>query len=124
MSASVTISGVLEREPEIRYSREGLAHTRLAVATQVEIVEEHDAPVGASASYTFDVIARGPLAENIALTLSAGAEVLVTGTLEITAWADGSDGETRPVVQVAASDVGASLVRATADVTPTGRPSS
>jgi single-stranded DNA-binding protein len=118
-----TIVGTLEREPEIRYSRDGIAHTRLAVS--VEYAWQDPATLDhLTRVSTFEVVADGDLAENIALSLPRGSEVICAGALESVSWEDGNDGSPRELVQLHAHAVGASLHHATADVMPTQRRSS
>ena len=55
------------------------------------------------------------LAENVALSLTRGARVVVTGRLEQRTY-DTEDGERRSKVEVVANDIGASLRYATLDI--------
>lgn len=111
MSSAVAISGVLVREPEIRYLRDGCAETRLAVA-----VAEDDTNV------IFAVVCRRELAENVALSVEKGMGITVAGKLAVRIPAD-ADGNPSTAVEIEATDVGASLLVATAEVHRTHRPS-
>jgi single-stranded DNA-binding protein len=99
-----SLSGRLQREPEIRYTREGVANTRL-------VVEVTDG----DREYLFDVLATDDLAENIALSLTKNMYVTVIGKLVSNVWTD-DDGVYHHTVEILATDVGASLRRATVDV--------
>ena len=63
----------------------------------------------------FDVICWRDLAENVALTLTKGMRVVVTGRLEHRTW-ETEEGEHRSKVEITADEVGPSLRFATADV--------
>lgn len=101
--STVTLSGVLTQEPEIRYTREGRAHGRIVVSA------------GDGLDGDYPVTAWDDLAENIVLSLRKGMFVLVTGRLVRRTW-ETDDGETRSVVEVEASDVGPSLTVTTVEV--------
>jgi single-strand DNA-binding protein len=60
------------------------------------------------------------LAENVALTLSKGMRVVVTGRLEQRTW-ETEDGDHRSKVEITADEIGPSLRFATADVKRTER---
>ena len=68
----------------------------------------------------FDVVCWRDLAENVALSLSKGMRVVVTGRLEQRSW-ETDDGEHRSKVEIVADEVGPSLRFATADVQRTQR---
>jgi single-stranded DNA-binding protein len=61
------ITGVLTREPEIRYTPQGVA------MTAIEIQDETGSIV--------QVLCHGVLAENVALSLTAGDEITVVGEM-------------------------------------------
>jgi single-strand DNA-binding protein len=60
------------------------------------------------------------LAENVALSLSKGMRVVVTGRLEQRSW-ETEEGEHRSKVEITADEIGPSLRFATADVQRTER---
>jgi single-strand DNA-binding protein len=119
MSTTVTITGNLIREPEIRYTKEGQAVTQLGVAVnrrwQDKVTQEWEEQTS-----FFDVVAWRDLAENIALSLSKGMRVIATGRLETRSWED-DEGHLRSKVELIADEVGPSLRFATADVQRTER---
>lgn len=88
---ATTVIGTLVRDPEIRYDRTGVAKTTFSVK--------------AAGGKVGDVETSGELAENVALSLTAGDEVIVFGRL-------GGDHLDRLI----ATAVGASLGSATVDV--------
>ena len=63
----------------------------------------------------FDVVTWRDLAENVALSLTKGMRVVVTGRLEQRSW-ETEDGERRFKVEVVADEVGPGLRFATVDV--------
>ena len=68
----------------------------------------------------FDVVYWRDLAENVALSLSKGMRVVVTGRLEQRSW-ETEEGEHRSKVEITADEIGPSLRFATADVQRTER---
>jgi single-strand DNA-binding protein len=114
MANTTTITGNLTREPEIRYTREGQATAQLGVAVNRRWQDRTTQEWQESTSY-FDVTCWRDLAENVALTLTKGMRVIVTGRLEQRSW-ETEQGEHRSKVEITADEVGPSLRFATADV--------
>ncbi len=111
---TVTITGNLTREPEIRYTREGQATAQLGVAVNRRWQDRTTQEWQESTSF-FDVICWRDLAENVALSLTKGMRVVVTGRLEQRSW-ETDEGEHRSKVELTADEIGPSLRFATADV--------
>ena len=63
----------------------------------------------------FDVVCWRELAENVALSLTKGARVVVNGRLEQRSW-ETEEGDRRFKVEIVADDIGSSLRFATADI--------
>ena len=120
MSNTTTITGNLTREPEIRYTKEGQATTQLGVAVNRRWQDKVSGEWQEATSF-FDVVCWRDLAENVALSLSKGMRVVVTGRIEQRSW-DTDDGEHRSKVEIVADEIGPSLRFATADVRRTLRP--
>ena len=116
---TVTITGNLTREPEIRYTREGQATAQLGVAVNRRWQDRTTQEWQESTSF-FDVICWRDLAENVALSLTKGMRVVVTGRLEQRSW-ETDEGEHRSKVEITADEIGPSLRFATADVQRTER---
>jgi single-strand DNA-binding protein len=114
MANTTTITGNLTREPEIRYTREGQATAQLGVAVNRRW-QDRTTQEWQEATSFFDVICWRDLAENVALSLTKGMRVVVTGRLEQRTW-ETEDGEHRSKVEITADEVGPSLRYATADV--------
>ena len=119
MSNTTTITGNLTREPEIRYTKEGQATTQLGVAVNRRWQDKTTQEWQEAMSF-FDVVCWRDLAENVALSLSKGMRVVVTGRMEQRSW-ETDDGEHRSKVEIVADEIGPSLRFATADVQRTER---
>ena len=118
---TVTITGNLTREPEIRYTREGQATAQLGVAVNRRWQDRTTQEWQETTSF-FDIVCWRDLAENVALSLTKGMRVVVTGRLEQRSW-ETDEGEHRSKVEITADEIGPSLRFATADVQRTERPS-
>ena len=114
MSNTTTITGNLTREPEIRYTREGQATTQFGVAVNRRW-QDRTTQEWQEATSFFDVVCWRDLAENVALSLSKGMRVVVTGRIEQRSW-ETEEGEHRSKVEIVADEIGPSLRFATADV--------
>jgi single-strand DNA-binding protein len=114
MSNSTTSGGNLTREPEIRYTREGQATTQLGVAVNRRW-QDRTTQEWQEATSFFDVVCWRDLAENVALSLTKGMRVVVTGRIEQRSW-ETDDGEHRSRVEIVADEIRPSLRFATADV--------
>jgi single-strand DNA-binding protein len=119
MSNSTTVSGNLTRDPEIRYTKEGQASTTFGIA-----VNRRWQPRGSDeweeATSFFDVVCWRDLAENVALSLTKGSRVVVSGRLDQHSW-ESENGERRSRVEVTADEVGASLRFATVEISRSER---
>jgi single-strand DNA-binding protein len=114
MSTTTTITGNLTRDPEIRYTRDGQATTALGVAVNRRWQDRNTQEWQETTSF-FDVVCWRELAENVALSLTKGMRVVVTGRIEQRSW-ETDEGDRRSKVEIVADEVGASLRFATADV--------
>src|SRR5665213_3140483 len=119
MANSTTITGNLTREPEIRYTKEGLATAQLGIAVNRRW-QDRTTQEWQEATSFFDVVCWRDLAENVALSLSKGMRVIVTGRLDQRSW-ETEDGEHRSKVEITADEIGPSLLFATTDGQRTAR---
>ena len=119
MSNSVTVSGNLTRDPEIRYTRDGQANATFSLAVTRRWRAPEDGEWQEQTSF-FDVVCWRDLAENVALSLVKGSRVLVTGRLSQHVW-ESELGERRSRVELNAEEVGASLSYATVEISRTER---
>ena len=107
MSNLAALSGNLTRDPEIRYLADGTATTSFGLAVDRRW-QDRETGAWAEATSFFDVACWRELAEHVALSLTKGARVLVSGRLEQRSWT-GDDGRARSRVELVAEDVGCSL---------------
>ncbi|HEX3840758.1 MAG TPA: single-stranded DNA-binding protein [Acidimicrobiales bacterium] len=114
MTTTTTIIGNLTRDPEIRYTRDGQATTSLGVAVNRRW-QNRDSKEWEESTSFFDVVCWRELAENVALSLTKGARVVVNGRLEQRSW-ETEEGDRRFKVEIVADDIGSSLRFATADI--------
>jgi single-strand DNA-binding protein len=110
--STVTVTGNLAREPEIRYTRAGVAQTTISVADSwTEDVIGEPEPVVMQAFV--EVLTTGDMAENVALSFSKGTRVTVTGHFVTRAVTIDGTETTRTVVL--AHDVAASVKHGTVE---------
>jgi single-strand DNA-binding protein len=116
---TITLVGNMTRDPEIRYTRDGQANATFALAVNRRWQNRQTQAWEEQTSF-FDVVCWRDLAENVALSLTKGVRVIVSGRLEQRSW-ETDGGERRSKVELVADDVGASLRFATAEVQRTER---
>ena len=116
-SNSITLTGNLTRDPELRFTTggRGVASFGHAVNRRYQVNGEWQEQVS-----FFNIVCWGDLGENVAATLTKGSRCIVSGRLEQRSW-ETNDGEKRSVVEVIADEVGPSLRWATAQVERTER---
>lgn len=115
MNNSITISGNVVRDPELRHTGSGAATTSFGVAVNRRVFTKNDTPTEV-VSY-FNVIAWNALAEHVCESLRKGARVVVTGRFDQRSWEviDENGKTVRKVsFELVAEDIGASLRFATA----------
>lgn len=94
----VVVGGNLTRDPELRYSPNGVAVGSLSVA-----INDYRAKGDRDSVSFFDVVVFGKVAESCAEHLEKGRGVVVTGRLQQRRWEH--DGTTRSKVEVVANSV-------------------
>lgn len=109
----VSFSGNLTRDPELRFTKNGMAVVNMGVAIN-ENFQDKDGEWQSSASFV-DVTAWGDLAENVADCLVKGDRVSIRGKIKQQTW-ETDEGENRSKVEFVADDVAASLKWATVDI--------
>jgi single-strand DNA-binding protein len=117
---SITVAGNLTRDPEIRYTRDGQTTTSLPLAVNRRWHNQQTKEWEESVSF-FDVVCWRDLAENVALSLTKGTRVVITGRLDQRSW-ETDDHTFRSKVDIVAEDIGASLRFATFDTHRVTRP--
>ena len=111
---TITISGNITREPEMRYTPSGVSKVTFGVAVNRSWRNQQTQEWEEQTSF-FNVVAWRQLAENVAASLTKGSRVVVSGRLEQRSW-ETEAGEKRSVVEIVADDVAPSLRFATAEV--------
>jgi len=120
MSTSVTLTGRLTRDPDLKFSQAGNAVARFSVVTSRR-VKDRTTNEWSDADTTFwDCVAFGELAGNVAESLEKGTAVVVTGHASQEEWTT-KDGEKRRSMKVVAEDVAPSLRWASAKVAKADR---
>ena len=116
---SITVSGNLTKDPELRFTGGGraVASFGIAVARRFQVNGEWQEQTS-----FLNVVAWGSLGENAAASLSKGSRAVVTGRLEQRSY-ETQDGDRRSVVEIVADDIGASLKGARAEIERTARSS-
>ena len=113
-SNTITISGNITREPEMRYTPSGVSKVTFGVAVNRSWRNQQTQEWEEQTSF-FNVVAWRQLAENVSASLTKGSRVVVSGRLEQRSW-ETESGEKRSIVEVVADDVAPSLRFATAEV--------
>ena len=108
MNSTITLTGNLTREPELKFGDNGLARVRFGLASTRRVKERE------TTSY-YDVIAFGKTAENIHASLAKGAAAIITGRLEVKDF-ERKDGTKGTAAEIVAEDVGALLKFATVSI--------
>jgi len=111
---SITISGNITREPEIRYTPSGVSKCSFGVAVNRSWRNQQTQEWEEQTSF-FNVVAWRQLAENAGSSLQKGSRVTVTGRLEQRSW-ETEQGEKRSIVEIVADDIAASLRFATVEI--------
>lgn len=101
---TVTLTGNLTRDPEIRFTTGGRATCGFGLAVNRRYQQNGEWKEQVS---FFNITAWGDLGENVAASIAKGDRVTVHGRLEQQTWE--KDGEKKSAVEVVADEVGASL---------------
>ena len=117
---TITVVGNITRDPELKFLNSGQANVKIAVAVSRRWQNRQTQEWEERTSY-FDVVAYGPMAENVANSLQKGSRVIVSGRLEQRSW-ETPEGEKRYAIEINADEIAPSLRWATAQVTKTPRP--
>ena len=111
---TVTITGNVTRDPELRFTSSGTPLCNFGVAWNKRSQN------GDEEAMFFDVTCWQSLAENVAESIGRGDRVVVSGRLNFSNW-ETDAGEKRSKVDITAEEVGVSLKWATAEVSRTPR---
>ena len=116
---TITVSGNVTRDPELRFTPSGQGVASFSVAVNRSWQNSQTQEWEEQTSF-FDVKCWAQLAQNVSDSLSKGSRVVVSGRLEQRSW-ETEQGEKRYAFEIVADDVAASLLYATADVTKNER---
>ena len=116
---SITISGNITRDPEMRYTPSGVSKVTFGVAVNRSWRNQQSQEWEEQTSF-FNVVAWRQLAENAGASLTKGMRVVVSGRLEQRSW-ETEQGEKRSVVEIVADEIAPSLRWATATVNKNDR---
>lgn len=116
---TVLIIGNVTKDPELRYTPNGLATVTFAVAVNRRWQNRQTHEWEEATSF-FDVVCWRELAENVSESLTKGTRVIVSGRLEQRTW-ETPEGEKRSKVEIVADELGPSLRFASVRVTKNER---
>ncbi len=118
--AEITLVGMLVTDPELSVSPTGAAVARFTVAANNGHYDPGTGKWVDQGPTFLRCSIRDQAAENVAESLTKGARVLVTGVLRQREW-ETTDGDQRYAYEVDATEIGASLTRATVTITKAPR---
>lgn len=116
---TVTITGNMTRDPELRFTQGGQANASFGVAVNRRWQNRVTNAMEEATSF-FDVVCWGTLAENVAASLTRGTRVVVSGRLDQRSW-ETQEGEKRSKVEITAEEVCPSLRWATVEISKNNR---
>ena len=112
---TITLTGNLTRDPEIKAGANGQFVCKLKVAANRRVVNRTAPQERTDVVSYYDVVAFGALAENVGSSLQRGMRIVVTGRLDQQCWRDAQD-KKHYGYEIIADEVGASLRFATAAI--------
>jgi single-strand DNA-binding protein len=115
--STVSITGTLTRDPELRFTQGGRGVASFGVAVNRRYQQNNE---WVEQTSFFNVTAWGTLGENASNSLHKGARILVNGRLDQRSW-ETPEGEKRSVVEIVADEIGPSLRWATVEITKNER---
>lgn len=99
---NITVIGNVGQDPELRYTKNGLAQVKFSIATT------YNKKDGEKQTTWHNCVAWGDQAEAIAATAVKGTRMIVIGRLETSEY-KAKDGETKKKQEIVVDDSGASL---------------
>ena len=115
--STVTVTGTLTRDPELRFTAGGKGVASFGIAVNRRYQKNNE---WVEQTSFFNVQAWDTLGENAAASLTKGMRVIVTGRLDQRSY-ETQQGEKRSVVEIVADEIGPSLRWATAQVEKVAR---
>jgi single-strand DNA-binding protein len=120
---TLTITGSLTADPELRFTPSGIAVANFTVASNARRFDKTTNAYVDVEPIFLRCTAWRTLAENVAESLTRGARVIVTGTLRSNSY-ETREGEKRTSLELTVTELGASLLWATVKLTKAERTSS
>ena len=102
----IYLLGNLTRDPEIKYTNEGIAIAEMGIAINKRWKDSNGEDID-SVDF-FNLTAWNTLAENCANTLKKGDRVLVSGHINLRSW-ENKDGKKYNIINITADVIAASL---------------
>jgi single-strand DNA-binding protein len=112
---TATFVGNVTRDPEVKYTKSGLAVCKFGIAVNFRKPGRDDGDEWEEEVSFFDVVVFGDMGENVSDSVGKGARVMVLGRLQIRDW-ETEDGRKGRSAEVVADEVSVSLRWATAVV--------
>lgn len=97
----IVVEGGVVNEPELRYTQDGLAYARFALANSCVVYRNGERE---KETNYFDVKVWGKLAEICSTYLKKGKRIIISGKLKQSKWTT-EEGKTRSKVSIIAQDV-------------------
>jgi single-strand DNA-binding protein len=119
---TLTITGSLTADPELRFTPNGIAVANFTVASNARRFDKATNGYVDVEPIFLRCTAWRTLAENTAESLTRGTRVIVTGTLRSNSY-ETREGDKRTSLELTVTELGASLLWATAKITKTDRTS-
>jgi single-strand DNA-binding protein len=119
---TMTVTGNLARDPELRYTPTGAAVATFTVASTPRFMDRTTNEWKDGDTLWLNCTIWRQAAENVAESLQKGSAVIVTGKLKQRSY-ETKEGEKRTVFELDVDDIGPSLRNASAKVTRTERSS-
>jgi single-strand DNA-binding protein len=114
MPSTVTITGNVTRDPEIRFMNDGSPYTRFGLAETYRKKNKDEV------TSFYDVVVFYSTATNVADSIKKGHRVTITGRQEVRDF-ERKDGTKGTVIEIVADEVSASLRFATVSITKNDR---
>ena len=103
--ASTHLSGNLTRDPELKFTKTGLAVANISVAVSRKPRDSEE-----EITSFFDCVIWGKLGEQACEILTKGTKGVVTGRLEQRSWEDKDSGQKRSKVELVVDEIGAHVI--------------
>lgn len=107
--ATVTITGNLTADPELRFTQSGVAVANLTIASTPRVYDKNAQEWKDGEALFLRATVWKDAAENVADGLAKGQRVIATGKLKQRSWEDSKTGDKRTSVELEVDEIGPSL---------------